>query len=306
MDINKKLGEGNMLNAVLGSLDIHIAVIDSEGSIRYVNSAWKNFATENGLVEKNWYGYNYLSVCEKAAEASDEDAVSVLHGLRAVINGELSSFEHEYPCDSPTEARWYNFKVVPLHRIDNHFLISHQSVTKNKLILDRAERLSIEDPLTGLYNRRGLDLLVGEEFSRAKRDKQEVSFVVFDVDYFKLFNDYYGHLAGDQCLKDIAKVIKSYARRPGDIAARIGGDEFVLVLSRVSNPQAVIIVEAICNKIAEMRIFIRKNQYVLLSAGIATAVPESEKGYLQSMYSEADQALYAVKNKRVPPPSPRS
>jgi diguanylate cyclase (GGDEF)-like protein len=289
-----------MLNSILNSLDTHIAVINREGFICYVNDAWQRFAADNGMTQEgvDWTKYNYLAVCKQAAASNDQDALSVLDGLQKVIDAQEVAFEHEYPCHSPTSDRWYVFKAVPLHQKSDYFLISHQNTTKSKLTIQQAEQLSIEDHLTKLYNRRGLETLAEKEFSRAKRDNYEVSLIVFDVDHFKLFNDYFGHIAGDLCLKRIAAVIKTYARRPADIAARIGGDEFVLVLSQVSHQQAAMIIESISRKVKEMNLIIAKDQQVTISAGSSTRVPKGDNSDLQALYYNADQALYVAKNQR--------
>jgi diguanylate cyclase (GGDEF)-like protein len=122
--------------------------------------------------------------------------------------------------------------------------------------------------------------------------------VVFDVDHFKSFNDRFGHIAGDRCLKTIARLINGKARRPGDIAARIGGDEFILVLTRVSNSQAQSIVDGICRKVDELNVMINTCERVSISAGIATMRPSGVSNDFQTLYYNADQNLYAAKHQR--------
>jgi len=294
-----------MLNSILNSLDTHIAVINREGFICYVNDAWQRFAKDNCMTQEgiDWTEYNYLEVCQQAAASNDQDALQVLNGLQNVMNNKQVLFEHEYPCHSPTSERWYVFKAVPLQQKSDYFLISHQNTTKSKLTIQQVEQLSIEDHLTNLYNRRGLESLAEKEFARAKRDNYEVSFIVFDVDHFKLFNDYFGHIAGDLCLKRIAAVIKTYARRPADIAARIGGDEFVLVLSRVSHQQASTVIESIGRKVQDMQLAIAKDLQVTVSAGSSTRIPKADSSDLQALYYSADKALYVAKNQRISTPT---
>ncbi|MFT7389089.1 MAG: diguanylate cyclase (GGDEF)-like protein [Candidatus Endobugula sp.] len=289
-----------MLDAILDSLSTHVVVINRSGLICYVNDAWKQFANKNGMANNdiNWLEYNYLDVCRRAADDNDDDATAVLNGLESVMKSSKPSFGYEYPCHSLKEKRWYFFNVAPLKDQADHYVISHHSVTENKLILQQAERLSLEDPLTGLYNRRGLESLMTEELSRAKRNNSEMSFVVFDVDHFKLFNDCFGHIAGDQCLQDIAQLIKTQARRPGDIAARIGGDEFVLVLTQVSSAQAQVIVDSVCRKVDELNMTVDAYEQVAISAGIATSVPKCDASDLTALYRQADQALYVAKGQR--------
>ncbi len=269
------------------------------GVIHYVNQAWKDFAKNNGAdYEIEWLGYNYLSICNHAATNGDQDANSVLKGLEAVIQKSSDFFIHEYPCHSPTESRWYLLRAVPLKNHPKRFVISHQNVTKNKLIERQAERLSLEDPLTGLYNRRGLDVFAQEEFARAIRYQTSIGIVIIDIDFFKYYNDRYGHLAGDRCLLSVAKVIKHYARRPGDIAARLGGDEFILILSQSSKDQTFSIAESIRQDVYDLAITYSKNERITISAGVTALVPNKETKYTEELYEKADIALYISKKKR--------
>ncbi len=283
-----------MFDAVLDSLDTHVAVIDSKGFIRYVNKAWVEFGLNNGICpDVNWLGVNYLSVCTSAANDGDVCSLTVSNGLRSVIDHKSSTFSCEYPCHSSTEERWYLFRVVPLYHEVNRFVISHQNITPNKLVERQAERLSLEDPLTGLYNRRGLDV-----FARAIRYQTAISIIIIDIDHFKEFNDTYGHHKGDQCLNSIAGVIQHYARRPGDIAARIGGDEFVLVLSQTSKEHAIDIAYGIKESVYTLAMMISNQQRVTVSAGITTLIPTPASDYHYLIYQQADTALYIAKKKR--------
>lgn len=288
-----------MPEAILDSLDAHIVVIDEKGMIRYVNRAWKDFSKENGgNADSNWHKFNYLSICTEAIEEGDQDTVSVIEGLKSVIEHKASFFVYEYPCHSHKEQRWYLLRAVPLANIPNRFVVSHSNITRNKMVEKQAEKLSLEDPLTGLYNRRGLDMFAIEEFSRAMRHQTEISIVIIDIDYFKFFNDYYGHQAGDQCLINVAKIIQHHARRPGDIVARIGGDEFVLLLANTSKDQAYRMVETIKQHIYGLEMILPDKKQVTISAGITSLVPDINSDFKELVYKEADSALYFAKQDR--------
>lgn len=292
--------ENKTSNAILDSLDAHIVVIDEKGLIQYANQAWREFAIENGGDQRtDWSQFNYLSVCHAAAEDGDQDSINVENGLNAVIENKVSFFIHEYPCHASKEDRWYLLRAVPLKNTPNRFVISHQNITRNKLVEKKAEKLSLEDPLTGLYNRRGLDMFAAEEFARALRHQTEISIVIIDIDHFKFYNDYFGHQAGDQCLVNIAKIIQHHARRPGDVVARIGGDEFVLVLANTSKDQSFRIADAIKQHVYNLEMNLPDHQKrVTISAGISSLVPNSNSNLEELMYKEADTALYSAKKDR--------
>src|SRR5690606_9547855 len=105
-----------------------------------------------------------------------------------------------------------------------------QDVTAHKVLQDELARLSQIDGLTGVANRRHLDEALSLEYRRAQRSGAPLSFLMFDIDQFKRYNDHYGHQAGDEWLKRVASVLSETASRPGDLVARYGGEEFVAIL----------------------------------------------------------------------------
>ena len=119
--------------------------------------------------------------------------------------------------------------------------------TQDKLLeLNRnLELLALEDALTGLANRRQFDLFIHSEMGRARRNVTGLALLMIDVDHFKPFNDHYGHLAGDECLRNISAIITDNIKRPGDLAARFGGEEFAVVLPGTDYVGAFLVAEKI-------------------------------------------------------------
>jgi diguanylate cyclase (GGDEF)-like protein/PAS domain S-box-containing protein len=159
--------------------------------------------------------------------------------------------------------------------------------------------LSTIDELTGLANRRAFDAFLDEEWRRALRTRLFISLMMIDVDFFKKYNDNYGHLKGDACLKLVAEVLEDVARRPGDKVARFGGEEFVVVLSMTDKQHAVSIAEKIRMEVEALKILhvkSRINNYVTVSIGVATVLPEQNRPYVELIKS-ADEALYKAKEK---------
>jgi diguanylate cyclase (GGDEF)-like protein/PAS domain S-box-containing protein len=158
------------------------------------------------------------------------------------------------------------------------------------------EALSLTDALTGLANRRRFDQVLSTEWRRALRDRQPLSLLMIDVDLFKLYNDTYGHLKGDSCLKQIAEAALDVAKRPGDLVARFGGEEFAVILPHTENAGAV----QLANQI-RTALCIRKLPHsghpggaVTISVGCATLVP-SEHKHAAHLIELADTALYKAK-----------
>jgi len=155
--------------------------------------------------------------------------------------------------------------------------------------------LASTDGLTGVANRRAYDEALAREWERAARDGSEISLIIFDVDFFKRYNDTYGHVAGDLCLQHVAKAAQSCLRRPGDLFARYGGEEFVALLPQTSAAAAFEIAEAMCAAVKRLHIEHSASSLgiVSISAGVAaaTARPFAE----MTLARAADAALYRAK-----------
>jgi len=284
------------LSLVLDSLEDQIAVIDRDGTIVYVNRAWITFGTENGLSSGYpWLGSNYLKVCNGSNFNGDSLAGEAVQGLRDVLSGKCASLYFEYPCHSPAEKRWFIMRVTPLHGgTGKHFVISHQNITQRKLAQEKAEHLSLHDPLTGLANRRYFDQFLSKEWRRNARDQSPLSYIMFDLDHFKDYNDELGHLAGDECLVKAGHILRKFSGRPGDLAVRYGGEEFGLLLGNTSLEEAAKVAEAVRKEIYELDLRYRGARRVTVSAGVASAIPDSEQTEI-SLVREADKALYRAK-----------
>jgi diguanylate cyclase (GGDEF)-like protein len=162
----------------------------------------------------------------------------------------------------------------------------------------RLADVAMHDGLTGLLNRAALEDQVRRLWQQAARDQLAVSVVLIDLDHFKAFNDRYGHLAGDQCLRDVAAAVRRAARRrPLDLVARYGGEELIAVLFGADRAHAETVSKAVIEAVRELRIphlGSLTRPYVTASVGAATVEPGSE--YVHDVAVQmADRALYAAK-----------
>lgn len=158
-------------------------------------------------------------------------------------------------------------------------------------------RLSLTDRLTEIANRRALEQFLDREWSRCVRKGLSISLLMADVDHFKAFNDRYGHPAGDECLRGIALVLRSSARRAGDLAARWGGEEFLVVLSETDAEGAVVVAERIRAAVEALRIAHEASPvspHVTISVGCASGIPGRGRAWT-SLVRAADEALYRSK-----------
>lgn len=162
---------------------------------------------------------------------------------------------------------------------------------------DELKRLATIDGLTDIANRRTLDGCLEKEWRRITREKGELSFILSDVDFFKKYNDTYGHQDGDECLKSVARALEGAVRRPADLVARYGGEEFAAVLPNTDLKGAVSVAENIRNAVMNLKIGHRSSDaapVVTLSLGVACVRPEAGQ-QLEALLTAADQALYSAK-----------
>ncbi len=160
----------------------------------------------------------------------------------------------------------------------------------------RLEEVALTDGLTGIANRRRFDQVLGEEVRRAQRDGSELSLLMLDIDFFKQFNDQYGHVAGDDCLQRVAHAIHDGLRRPGDLVARYGGEEFGTVLPQMDSAAATALARLLCERIAALAIPSAASDtgIVTVSVGVAMLAPGSSSRPAD-LVQRADEALYAAK-----------
>jgi diguanylate cyclase (GGDEF)-like protein len=188
-------------------------------------------------------------------------------------------------------------RATALHgKAANHgyAVISHLNITDRKLAEQRIENLAMEDALTGLPNRRQLDRFLHQEWQRGMRNQTPVSLIMADIDHFKDYNDAFGHLMGDACLRKVAQRLQNHARRPSDLAARFGGEEFSLVLGNASLAYAKDTAEDIRVGILRMQIQHRDERTLSISAGVACLIPRQGESPMR-LIEAADNALYRAK-----------
>ncbi|MEJ7807913.1 MAG: diguanylate cyclase [Telluria sp.] len=170
--------------------------------------------------------------------------------------------------------------------------ISHRKQYESALV-----QAAMSDPLTGIANRRHFDSFLELEWQRAMRSGAPLSLVVLDVDHFKLYNDTLGHAAGDAALLEVAAVLSSHALRPTDLAARHGGEEFVVIFGETDAVAALLLAESIRASVQALGLAHPRSSTsacVTVSVGVATVVPGRD-AQLSSFFVLADLAMYAAK-----------
>jgi diguanylate cyclase (GGDEF)-like protein/PAS domain S-box-containing protein len=181
------------------------------------------------------------------------------------------------------------------------FDISERKKTEEKLA--RAQKdleiLSYKDGLTGVFNRRMFDTVLEREWLNAQQNKHPLSLILLDIDFFKQYNDHYGHIQGDDCLKQVGKLLNTVGSRSRDFFARYGGEEFVLVLPETDEFAAKKVAERCHQLIFKAQIPHKKSQVsqlVTISIGLATIIPTKQDEPIDFI-EVADKRLYQAKQK---------
>jgi diguanylate cyclase (GGDEF)-like protein len=205
-----------------------------------------------------------------------------------------------YHSSSRYNLGWYVAKVasplasltVLISLIHDITLLYSESALNNEALQTLARR----DGLTGISNRRHFDELLDEEFRRARRLESSLALVMIDIDFFKGYNDRYGHQAGDECLRRVSTAVKHALLRPGDTAARYGGEEIVVLLPYSDAAGAMTIAERVRGAVAALAIEHLQSPHgvVTVSAGFSAMIPHGHNA-AADLLSDADRALYQAK-----------
>jgi len=194
--------------------------------------------------------------------------------------------------------RYHSQAYINQQQRDDAFKALRKSQQRLAEINKILQKLSAQDGLTGIANRRQFDRLLDKEWKRAIRHSSSLSLIMIDIDFFKLFNDTYGHQGGDDCLRQVAAILENSVLRETDMAARYGGEEFVILLPETGVQGALSVAETMRARVEARKIPHEQSKvaaHLTISVGVATAVPERDSEPA-ALLAAADQALYEAKN----------
>ncbi len=195
--------------------------------------------------------------------------------------------------------RYHSRSYINLQERDEAFRALQESQRKLAEANRTLQKLSALDGLTGIANRRSFDEMLTKEWQRAMRHATPLSLIMLDIDFFKLYNDHYGHQGGDDCLKSVARALEESLHRETDFLARYGGEEFSAILPETNHEGAMKIAETMRAAIQAKQIPHAKStvsDHVSISVGVATCIPERDAAP-DNLIALADQALYLAKEK---------
>ncbi|MFA6179819.1 MAG: sensor domain-containing diguanylate cyclase [Candidatus Methylopumilus sp.] len=289
---------------------VYKTLLESTKAIPWkIDWATMSFAYIGPQIEKllGWTPASWVSANDWAERMHPEDREWVVNFC---VSQSQAGVDHEADYRALTKDGEYVWirDVVHVVRKENGevdsligfmFDISERKKTEDKLLSlqKELEVLSFKDGLTGVANRRMFDSIMEVEWANARRNNQPLSLLVIDIDYFKQYNDHYGHIQGDECLKRVAQALSAAATRARDFFARFGGEEFVLVLPETDAEAAKKVAERCRNLIFKEQIPHAKSevsQMLTVSIGVGTITP-SHKDEAIAFIEDVDKRLYQAK-----------
>lgn len=285
--------------AIINTSPDGIVLTTLDGEVRQINSkvlSMFGYSKSREIIGKNMYEFLHPDYHEKAYRLLGEMVKGNYTGPSdyQVIRKDGSTFFVESNAEVLRDSTGNPVEIIIIERD----ITDRKRVEKELLeYRNKLEVLSITDGLTGLFNRRHFDNILQQEFSRHCRSGNELSVLMIDVDYFKAYNDTYGHAQGDICLQTIAKVMSKNVQRPTDVVARYGGEEFICILPETGHWGALSVAETIRSAVNTLNLPHEKSSvsgHVTVSIGVATSQC-SFNGVAESLVKKADALLYQAK-----------
>jgi diguanylate cyclase (GGDEF)-like protein len=303
--------------SVLDALPIGCALFDNHGNCHYLNATGQTLlgCQPSAFLDIVFYQVNTMKTMADPAKTVTSKAKNMIYNLYPrdrlpfiqALQGRPSQVEDVMIQRQGTEVI-LAIQGVPLQNEqsqDYQAIVTFQDITQQKqteFILRQAnadlERLASLDGLTQIANRRHFDAHLQEHWKMMMREQRSLALILCDVDYFKQYNDTYGHPAGDTCLQAIAQILQKTVKRSGDLVSRYGGEEFAILLGNTNERGARKVAQKIQTAIAQLALphqTSKVSQQVTLSLGIATIVPYWTI-LPDSLLFNADQALYRAKH----------
>jgi diguanylate cyclase (GGDEF)-like protein/PAS domain S-box-containing protein len=290
----------NLFSHALAEMSDGLAMFDGNGVLVFSNERYRTSFPLTGEVRQP--GAHLRDILQRVVETGEQLGVTPKNADKWIATVMASLHRGGEEEVELYDKHWLHIRTRPAEDGSAFVLVSDATTMKKaethlRKLTEQLRALASTDGLTGLMNRRAFDTAFGTEWLRSGRSGKPLSVLMIDVDKFKAYNDLYGHLAGDECLKSVASLLQTLMRRAGDIAARYGGEEFVVLLPETDEDGALFIAQSVCAAVRDLAIpHAGGNKgFVTLSIGCAT-FHGSTRIAAQELIERADQALYLAKS----------
>jgi diguanylate cyclase (GGDEF)-like protein/PAS domain S-box-containing protein len=293
-----------MLESVLDAANQGMVVLDHARKV----VAWNRWMVRHSSIQPgDAAGRDFFDVFQSLDSKRIESAVGqALKGFPSVLSQTLHKAPLPLALTPGGERIQQAIAVTPIdiQGMERHCLIQvsdvSAAVSRERLLREQAIELrsqTFSDGLTGIANRRAFDVAMEKEIRRAKRAHSPLSLLMLDIDYFKAYNDHYGHQQGDACLVRVAAELASMLQRPLDLIARYGGEEFAVVLPEMDEEHSRAMGEAMRTRVESLQLthmHAGEKQHVTISVGVAT-LTTTQAADIHALIGAADRALYEAK-----------
>jgi diguanylate cyclase (GGDEF)-like protein/PAS domain S-box-containing protein len=290
----------NLLSHAMAGMSDGFAMFDRDGYLLFCNEQYRNAFPLSGSARV--IGAHISDIVRSVAETRER--LNVPYGSVEEWVNEATSTLHSNKDEEVQHQNgaWHSIRTRLAPDGTAMVVVSDITVMKQaemalRLSAEQLKNLAETDGLTGLVNRRAFDEAFVREAAKCARSNTPLSLLMIDIDRFKAYNDTYGHLAGDQCLRLVSKCLLNSATRPADIVARYGGEEFVVLLPDTDDKAAAIVAEKFAGLLDEENIVHAQSEFgsVTASIGIASGIAPVLQAEPSRLLSEADAALYEAK-----------
>jgi diguanylate cyclase (GGDEF)-like protein/PAS domain S-box-containing protein len=288
------------LSYALTEMSDGLAMFDADGRLAFCNEQYRAYFPFTGHLRQPGV---HLRDILLAVVMTGEQITAPQRDADAWIETILANLQIESEEEiNLSDGRWLQVRTRPTSA--GHSMVVVTDVTRLKLAeltlhttTNQLKHLVVTDGLTELLNRRAFDEALEVEIRRSARAREPLSLLMVDVDHFKFYNDQYGHLAGDECLRAVSQYLKASLKRPADLAARYGGEEFAAILPSTDEEGAYMVAEGFRRALAEARLphGASERGYVTASVGVATYMPDNLYRDALELVRTADEALYSAK-----------
>ena len=279
----------NKFRSLINSMNDIVFTLDTEG--RYTG-VYGNWVKKYGIGSKSLIGQTPSEIFGPEKGYVHEEAE------KQTLKGEGVAYDWSQETEGKIE--YYQTSLSPIKNSEGNItgiVGVGRNITDKNILEEKLRELSYKDGLTLVFNRRYFDEAIEKEWEKAARKSSILSLIMLDIDYFKAYNDTYGHQQGDDCLKAIARTLNEAIKTTGDLVSRYGGEEFTIILPETNEEGAIRVAESIRHNVEELmlpNINSKVKPFVTLSAGIATIVPTTLSS-CKLLIHNADKALYKAK-----------
>ncbi len=275
--------------SVFDALPMAVGQLDRDGRLVRANAAWRRWTVDFEAVSA---GDDYVAACDAAAARGDPAAGGIAASVREVLAGRAEALAREYYHARLGQPSWFRIDIRALPA--GGAVVVHTDITQHHRALDAAETAARLDPLTGLLNRRAFHEALHQRLPRSAREPGAL--LVLDLDRFKEVNDRHGHAAGDLLLCALARRLR-YALRPRDRVARMGGDEFLVLVESLPASQSLEPLIARLRRVLEQPVAIGSER-VDVGASIGAVRLDGRIADVDGAIAEADHRMYVDKRAR--------